>query len=46
MAEGLEKRANEVPDQVEAENCKRMAKVFRESGRTTMLRISEVPEKK
>jgi len=44
MAEQLEKRAAEVPS--EAEACRRMAKIFRESGRTMMIRVQEVPAQK
>src|SRR5712691_3654570 len=46
VAEWLEKRAKEIPDEVQAEHCKRLAKLLRESGRTGMLRVWEVPERK
>ena len=47
MAEGLEKEAARIPQgHPNAEDCRRLAKIFRESRRTDMIRVwEETPQK-
>ena len=41
IAESLEKRANQMPQGSDADNVRRLAELFRNSGRTGMLRVWE-----